>query len=466
MSRPFEPKAFEPGNQPQPRGRPMRLKSGHGKKYGQAALLALFLGIAGSGARAQNQTIGKEFQGTIFSPPLENVSLSKGSVFLPSLILEGNYDTNLLQSQGGPKLAGTFEVLEGELHYGYRHPGTDLLVSYWGGGRVYPKYSDLNSTMQDARFQLQQRVTGRIQLTFTQRWADLPGGAVLETTAGQGYTLSGGLPQGAVFLQQRFNTSESTGMLTGQLSRRTFMVLGSNYVDTTHSGKNLINMRELDVYGGIYFVPSRHQNLGVVFAQQLMKFGLGFGSSQVQSLFGSYSLSLSPTITVSLFGGPSRVHQLASLIDNSGNVLGIPSGQQTLPEKIQQGFLGGAKIERRVKHNTARVDYTQLVTGGAGFLSTVVQQTGEVTLSRSVSRRVDLSLGGTYAQNQLVGQSSLGFKNYYIQPGLQFRVTPHMRLTLRDSFGKITGLAGVAPIDREEISLRIEYTFPQIPIGK
>ena len=133
-------------------------------------ILVISLGLGPTTrAQDQSQTIGKEFQGTIFSPSLESVSLSKGNLLVPTLILESSYDTNLLQSQSGPTLAGIYQVADGQLKYDVRRPGDDLLLTYWGGERIYPSYSTLNTTMQDVRLQWQHRITNRITFAATSR---------------------------------------------------------------------------------------------------------------------------------------------------------------------------------------------------------------------------------------------------------------------------------------------------------
>jgi hypothetical protein len=443
------------------------MKSGIARARGQAFILALSLGLLVAEAHAQNQTIGKEFQGTIFSPALEDVSLSRGSVLQPTLILESAYNNNLLQSQAGPQLAGAYQLAEGEVSYDIRHSGDDLLLRYWGGERFYPNYRSLNSSMQDARLQWQHRLTDWLQLTATSRYASLPAGAVLETNPEQGFPLLVSNLNSYSFLQQKFTTLEATVSATAKLSRHTFAVIGSNLNDTTHSSTNFISTKELDAYAGFYYAPTRHQDIGIVYSQQWMKFGLGFGSSEVKSLFLSYSLQLTSTLSVSAFGGPAQDRQLASAISSpSGTPPGVPPGLLALSETTHSGMLGGVKIERRHRHNVMRASYTQLVTTGGGYLSTVLQQMAELSASRSLSPHLDLSLGGTYSQSSQVGLSSLSFNTFYVEPSLRYQLSRNFKLTLRDSYGKIAGLAGAVPIRREEVALRLEYTFPQISIGK
>lgn len=443
------------------------IKSRLARICGEAFLLAVCLSFGAAGTRAQNQTIGKEFQGTIFAPALEDASRSTGSVLVPTLILEGAYDNNLLQSQAGPQLAGTYQMAEGEVSYDIRHPGDDVLLRYWGGARFYPNYSTLNSTMQDARLQWQHRVTSRLELAATARYASLPAGAVLESNPGQGFPLLGSNLSAYSFLQQKYTTVESTVTVTGKLSPHTVAVFGGNFNDTTHSGASLIDTKELDAYAGIYYAPTRHQDIGVVYSQQWMRFGLGFGSSEVKSLYLSYSLQITSTLSVSAFGGPSLDQQLASAINSpGGSPPGVPPGLQALSESAHSGILGGLKIERRHRQNMVRASYTQLITTGGGYLSTVLQQMAEVSGSRSLSPHLDLSLGGTYSQSSQVGLSSLSFNTFYIEPSLHYVLSRNLKLTLRDSYGKIAGLAGGVPITREEVALRLEYTFPKISIGK
>jgi hypothetical protein len=435
--------------------------------YYRVFFLSICMAMAPKGLHAQSQTIGQEFQGTIFTPATEDSSHSRGSVLQSTMILETSYNTNLLQSQLGPEVQGSYQVVEGAFTYDIRRPGDDLLLRYWGGQRLYPAYSNLSAGMQDVRLQWQHRVNSRLHLVTTSRYASLPGGIVLESNPEQGFPLLGSNANAYSFLQQKFTTVEATLSATENLSPHLVAVFGTNFVDTAHVGINLINTKELDGYGGFYYVPTSHQTIGVVYAQQWMKFGLGFGSSEVKSLFLSYILQLTPTVSVSAFGGPSQIAQTTSNIQSaSGTAPGVPVALQSLAQSTESGILGGVKIERRHRHNIARLSYSQLITSGGGYLSSVLQRRVELNVSRSLSPRVDLNLAGTYSMNSQIGLSSLYFKTFYVEPSLNYRMNRNLKLTLRSSYGKVEGLLGSAPIKRGEVTLRLEYTLPQISLRK
>jgi len=425
------------------------------------------MGVAAGGTRAQNQTIGKEFQGTTFTPALEDTSHTRGSALLATLILESSFDTNLLQSQSGVQLEGPYQVIEGEVTYDVRRPGDDLLLRYWGGVRIYPGHANLNSVLQDARLQWTHRIGSRLEFVATSRYAYLPGGVVLENNPGQGFPLLVSGSSAYSFLQQKLSNIEGTIGATGRLSRHTFAVFGTNFLDSKHYGTDLIDTKELDAYAGVYYVPTHSQSLGAIYSQQWMKFGLGFGNSEVKSLFLTYSLGITPTISISAFAGPSRIQQLPSTINSpGGNPPGVPPELQVVPQSMESGILGGVKVERHYRHNILRLSYTRLITNGGGYLSSVLQEMAELSASRSLRPHLEVSLGGTYTQNTQIGLSNLNFKTFYIEPSLTYQWTRNLKLTLRSSYGKIAGLEGSAPIKREEVALRLEYVLPQISIGK
>jgi hypothetical protein len=409
-------------------------------------------------AQASQGSLG-QWEGTVFTPSLEKVSQREPSVLLLTFRTEGTYDSNVLSSQFS-QLSTIYSLLEGEARYSLQRGDDSFLLTYVGGGRFYPQYSNLNTSIQDARFQWQHHFSKRSKLAFTARWADLPEGAVETGNPSQILTLVGGNELSASFLQQRIELVESTLSYQYNLSAHASVVVGGNYDSVQHYGLGLIDTKEEDVYGGISDQISRRQNIGLMYAHQWIYFSQGLESSQVDNLLFTYSNQLTHSLSFSAFAGPAQV----SISPGTSSTTAITT--QSNSSITERGSVGGGKFEANLGHNKLRAEYTRLVTGGSGFLTTVLRQTGDLTFSRAFSRRLELSVVGIYTNNRQLGTTTSSFETYYVEPSMHYDLTPHLRISLRGSFGQVQGLAQLGTLNRNQVTTQIEYKFPRISIGR
>jgi hypothetical protein len=406
----------------------------------------LFFGWTSRMAAQDTQGSLGQWEGTVFTPALEKVSQDESSVLLTTLRIEGSYDSNVLSSQL-TQLSTVYSLIEGEARYSLQQDSDSFLLTYVGGVRFYPQYSNLNTSLQDTRFQWQHHFTKRSKFSVTGRWADLPEGAVDTASPSELLTLIGGSELSASFLQQRIELAEGT------------LSYEYNYDSVQHYGLGLIDTKEEDAYGGIYYRVTRRQTLGLMYVHQWIYFSQGFQSPQVDNLLFAYSNQLTHYLSLSAFAGPSQV----SISTASSSTSTIP---QTNSNSKEQGSVGGGKLEATFGRNELRAEYTRLVTGGSGFLTTVLRQTGDLSFSRAVSRRLELSLVGIYTNSRELGTSNSSFETYYVEPSMHYDLTPHLRVSVRGSVGKVQGLAQFGTISRNQVTTQIEYRFREIPIGR
>jgi len=419
----------------------------------------LLLGWA-TGLRAQGTegSLG-QWEGTVFTPSLEKINQKEPSVLLLTLRTEGTYDSNVLSSQFA-QLSTMYSLLEGEGRYSLKTGNDSFLLTYLGGGRFYPAYTNLNTSIQDARFQWQHNFSKRAQLSFTFRWADLPEGAVETGNPSQILTLVGGNELSASFLQQRIELVESTAAYQYNLTSHAMVVVGGNYDSVQHYGLGLIDTKEEDVYGGISDQFTRRQNIGVMYAHQWIYFSQGLESSQVDNLLVTYTNQLTHSLGFSAFAGPAQV------VISPGSSSTTAINTESNAKVTERGSVGGGKFEATLGHNKFRAEYTRLVTGGSGFLTTVLRQTGDLTFSRSFTRRLEMSVVGIYTNNRQLGTTSSSFETYYVEPSVHYDLTPHLRISVRGSFGQVQGLASLGTLDRNQVTTQVEYKFRPISIGR
>jgi hypothetical protein len=358
-------------------------------------------------------------------------------------------------------------LAEGEGKYSLRLPENTILLTYSGGGRFYPQYPNLNSSVQDGRAQWQFDITKKSKFTVTGRWASLPEGTVEEGNPNQIFTFVGSNVFNGSFLEQRVEIRKGTTSYEYAPTKKISIIVGGNYNLTKLQGLGLIDTIEEDLYGGISYRPTRTQTWGLMYANQWLYFSQGLPSSQVENLILTYTNKLSENISINAFAGPAQVStQTGTGGGSSTTTINLPTGGRTTLVAREQGAIGGGVAEASFGHNKLRAEYTRMVTGGSGFLTTVLRQTSDLTASRSVTRRIEISVVGAYTSNILVGSVSSGFRTFYIEPAMHYDLTKRLRLSFRDSVGQVLGLAEIGAITRNQLTGQIEYKFEQISIGK
>jgi len=424
-------------------------------------LLCLLLGIA---APLGAQTGGGAWVGTVFTPALDSVTQTGGSAFLPVFRTEASYDSNVLSSQTA-QLSTYFLLMEGEGKYSYRGEGDTVELIATGGERVYPMYTHLDSYVADGRFQWQHNFSKRSYYAVTARWASLPEGTVEEGNPNQTLTQLGSSALSANFLEQRVETRLATIYYTYSLSRRTSFVVGGNYNETQLEGLQLINTEENDAYGGLQYQVNHAQSFGLMYAHQWLYFSRGFAASQIDDALGTYEYKLSANTNFSAFGGPARV-SLAPGVETQSSPNGGTSTTTAAAASISEGAVGGAVMNVGVGRNKLRAEYTRLVTGGSGFLATVQQQTGSLTLSRNVTRHVEIGVLGAYSDNIEIGVANTAFRTFYVEPSLRYSLSRHFRISIRGSAGQVSGLSQYGTLIRDQLTVQLEYKFPELTLGR
>jgi hypothetical protein len=423
-------------------------------------LMCLLFGVS---PRMQAQVNLNMSQGTIFTPALEKVTQSGPSVVLPSLRLEGTYDSNLVTSQSG-RLASGYGTVEGEGRYSLQHGSDDLLLTFIGGGRFYPQYPNLNAAIQDGRLQWQHNFSSRSNFAVTGRFAKLPEGIFQQGNPSQNFPLLGSGDTSALFLQHQVEISDGTVSWQQGLSAHTTLVLGDNYNLTKYFGNGLVDTREQDAYGGINFTLSDRQSVGLQYAHQWMAYSQDLGRSQVHDAFLSYSAILSKEVSIQLFAGPALVSQTAVVTSSSTTVVGLPTSGLNAAGFTKQDVAGGGTLIFEFGRNKIQGQFTRLITGGSGFSTTVLRQSGTLKGTRAITTRLNLGLEVSYSGNRPLGVANAQFKIYYLEPTIHYQLTPHLQIELRGSAGRVTGLSQLGSVDRNQATVQLEYQFREIPI--
>jgi hypothetical protein len=208
-----------------------------------------------------------------------------------------------------------------------------------------------------------------------------------------------------------------------------------------------------------------HTTLGVDYMLQDIRFGAD-SRSLIDSAFVSYAQQISPSLTVSIFGGPqySRTHE----------VVVLPLGFVTLQIpvfSVQWNWAVGGAITKRTGNTVFQFTAQRQVSDGGGLIGAVVSSSVGASVRRRLPGRWDAIWSGGYANNSSLdtGVSSGGFQSETAGFGLEHSLADRLSLRMRYDFQRQRG-TGETPLlgnlERNLWSVQLLYQFRQIPLGR
>ena len=244
-------------------------------------------------------------------------------------------------------------------------------------------------------------------------------------------------------------------------------VYGSgSLLDFTQLGSatsGLNNTQEVDA--GILYQHrlSLHTTVGANYQFQDILYGAS-SRTNVHSIFFSYAQQFSPSVTISVFGGPqfSRVDEAVSLFS------GLITVQ--VPASLAEWALGGT-LTKRTNRTVFTLNAQHQVSNGGGFIAAVVGTSGGGSIRRQLAGHWDAVLSGNYARNTSLGTGTSP-ENYYSETagfGLEHSLSERISLRLGYDFIHQKG-SGATPVfanmDRNLVSIQFFYNLRPIQLGQ
>ena len=402
-----------------------------------------------------------EFEGE--RAPVEQVSLSMGVSAL--------YDDNVLGSNSQRR---GDEALSFDARLGIQRRTKHLAINfdYLPFFLLYRQISEYDRTNHAANLSLSYRLTSRVVLglqgTFSYQNGLYPTLILAPILSGAPSPAS---PNGIIIpYTVRTLAGMSELYLTFMKNRRTSLTLTASYNENKYgtgkqnTGLPLYNGNGLS--GGLTFehFVSGHTSLGVLLLHQDTTYqgGLILGErqrTQIESAYLSFASQLSPSVKISLFGGPQYVRSI-----------GLVSPEASLSGNFQSA--GGGSITKQVRQTALNLSLTRSVTDGGGLYTSVIDTRAifgvrrrlmgrwegrfragaareDTSLFRFVSGRGDGIIVGVQISRPLLTQGSVLHISY-------------------DSMHQTTSgpLPGLANFDRNQISIGFDYQLKGINIGR
>jgi hypothetical protein len=409
--------------------------------------------VYGGGVQAPLQFAGE-------SLPANEVTLSMGADAL--------YDDNVL-STSSPRVGD--EAVSLNSHLGITRRSEHLAASFdytpfFLLYRQFDQYDRLNHT---AGLNLSGRLTSRTILglhdTFGYEngmYPSLTGQQILS-----GLASPAGLNQMAIPYTTRTLTNVAGLDLTFEKSRRTSLTLSGDYSQRKFgqqtAGQLLYNSIGLGGSLTYQYSVTEHTSFGVLLVHQDTTYrgGQVFGyrlRTQIESTFLSLGSRLSPTVSVTVFGGPQYIRTVGQVAPGavlSGHFQGSGGGSITKEVRktafdlaVQRSVSDGGGLYASAIYTNATLGVRRRLVGRweAGLSAGAGQS--DASLFRSGNGRTDTITGGVRVSRPLMQGSSF-----------------HIAYVTTHQVNK-GALPILAKFDRDQVSIGIDYQFKALPLGQ
>src|SRR5580692_10985354 len=342
---------------------------------------------------------------------------------------------------------------------------THLVVSYAPGFTFYQHISSRNEADQNAAIDFQYRLSPHV--TFAAHDGFQKSSSVFnQPDLGSAGAVSGGTEGGnfsviAPIADHLTNTG-NVG-LTYQFALNEMMGASGTFTNLHYPNQSEVSgLFDAESQGGSAFYAlrvSKVNYLGVAYQyQRLLSYPTpGTNEAQTHALLLFYTVYPTPRFSISVFGGPQYA-ELGSQFSITGSAAS-PASNSWNPE-------AGGSLSWQGHANNVALSYTHMIASGGGLIGPVRQDTGSVSIGQELSKTLNASVGGTYAQNDVLGATSLSSLNGHTVSGtasLQQHFGQHLNVQLgytrlHQDYSAVAILAGAPDTNREFVALSYQFS--------
>ena len=210
---------------------------------------------------------------------------------------------------------------------------------------------------------------------------------------------------------------------------------------------------------------SRHTTLGIDYQYKDIRFGSD-SRTLVHSAFFSYTQQVSPSLALSVFGGPqfSRVKE----------VITFPLGPFTIRVPVSlpsSNWALGGTLTKQLDRTAFQLTAQHQVSDGGGLLGAVVSSSAGASARRRLPGRWDAIWSAGYANNSSLDPTSSGaaYQSLTAGVGLGHSLTGKLSVQVGYDFvhQRGTGQSQLfADFDRDLWSVQFSYGFHEIALGR
>jgi hypothetical protein len=255
--------------------------------------------------------------------------------------------------------------------------------------------------------------------------------------------------------------------LTFVKSRRTSIAVSGGYNVVKYgaqaAGQPLYNGSGYSGSVMLQYRGTEHTSLGILLLHQdnTYRGGQAFGArprSQIESAFFSVGSRLSPSVSVTVFGGPQYVGTVGQVSAGTG-----------VPAHVQGS--GGGSITKQVQKTALDLSFQRSVSGSGGLYTSVISTNAAFAVRRRLARSWEADLNGGAAEQDASlfrlanGKTDGLFAGINISRPLPHGAVFHISYVTWHQLSKGT-LPIYSNFDRNQVAVGINYQLKALPLGR
>jgi len=341
---------------------------------------------------------------------------------------------------------------------------THLVMTYAPGFTFYQHLSSLNETDQNAAIDFQYRLSPHV--TFAAHDGFQKSSSVFnQPDLGSAGAVSGGT-QGGNFsviapIADHLTNAGNVG-LTYQFALNAMIGASGTFTNLHYPNQAEVpGLFDSESQGGSAFYAQRISKvnyLGVAYQyERLQSFPAPeTNETQTHALLLFYTLYPRPTFSISIFGGPQYA--------DSGPQFFIAS---SIPSPVSSNWSpeAGGSVNWQGRVTNLAVSYAHMISSSGGLIGAVRQDIASASIGQQLSKTLRVSVGGGYAQNDLLAGSLTSDNGHTISgtASLQQKVGQHLSVQLgytrlHQVYSGVAILAGTPDTNREFVALSYQFS--------
>jgi hypothetical protein len=346
-------------------------------------------------------------------------------------------------------------------------PRLHLGLTYAPGFTFYQRESSLNEADQNLSINFQYRLSPHV--TFSARDGFQKSSSVFnQPDFSSAAAVSGGAQEGNFSviapIADRLSNSGNVG-ITYQFAANSMVGAGGTFTNLHYANQAEVpGLFDSSSQGGLAFYSVRISKINYFGAtyqyQRLASFPApGTNETQTHALLLFYTLAPTKRFSISAFGGPQYA--------NVGPQFATTGTTTTAAFRSWNPSAGGS-VGWQGRLSSLAISYSHLISSGGGLIGAVKIDNVTASIHQQLSRMLSASLGGGYAQNDLLTATSLTGGNGHTVSGtasLQQQVGQHLNLQLgytrlHQDYSTVAVLAATPDTNREFVAISYQFSRP------